>query len=160
VPGWRVGWGIVSGPEQVTRPYVEAINRLLRARLCASHPMMYGIKAALEGPQDHLVEVVAKLRSRRDLTMRWADSTPRVSLVRPDGAFYAYPKLDIPEPDEDFVKKLLRETGVLVVHGSGFGQEPGTRHFRIVFLPDEQTLASAYTAITGFMNRHYPGGGA
>ncbi len=154
-PGWRIGWGIVSGPEQVTRPYVEAINKLLRSRLCASHPMMYGVKAALEGPQDHLVEVRQKLRSRRDLTMRWAEATPRVSLVRPHGAFYAYPKVDIPEPDEEFVKKLLRETGVLVVHGSGFGQVDGTRHFRIVFLPDEQTLASAYAAITQFMERHY-----
>jgi alanine-synthesizing transaminase len=75
--------------------------------------------------------------------------------VRPNGAFYAYPKLDIPEPDEDFVKKLLREKGVLLVHGSGFGQDPGTRHCRIVFLPNEETLTNAYAAIADFMREHY-----
>ena len=97
----------------------------------------------------------AKLRARRDLTMQWATSTPRVNCVKPCGAFYAFPKIDIPEPDEDFVKKLLVEEQVLVVHGSGFGQAPGTRHFRIVFLPDEKTLGEAYDKIAAFMRRHY-----
>ncbi len=155
VPGWRVGWGIVSGPEQIVRPYLEGINRLLRARLCASHPMMYAIKAALEGPQTHIAATNTKLRARRDLTMKWATSTPRVSCIKPCGAFYAFPKVDIPERDEEFVKKLLIEEQVLVVHGSGFGQAPGTRHFRIVFLPDERTLGAAYDKITAFMKRHY-----
>ena len=155
VPGWRIGWGIASGPEQVMRPYVEGINRLLRSRLCASQPMMYAIKPALEGPQDHLAEVNAKLKRRRDITVNWANSTPRASCVPPRGAFYAFPRIDIPEGDEDFVKKLLVEEQVLVVHGSGFGQAPGTRHFRIVFLPDEPTLTRAYEKITAFMKRHY-----
>jgi alanine-synthesizing transaminase len=155
VPGWRIGWGIVSGPEAVARPYVEGINRLLRARLCASHPMMFAIKAALEGPQTHIAETNAKLKRRRDLTMQWATSTPRVSCVKPCGAFYIFPKLDISEPDEDFVKKLLVEEQVLVVHGSGFGEVPGTKHIRIVYLPDEATLTQAYAKIAGFMKRHY-----
>jgi alanine-synthesizing transaminase len=41
------------------------------------------------------------------------------------------------------------------VHGSGFGQRPGTKHFRIVFLPDEKTLAAAYSAIGEFMRERY-----
>jgi alanine-synthesizing transaminase len=150
-PGWRIGWAVVSGPGEVVQPYVDGVNRLLRARLCASHPMMYAIKPALEGPTDYLAPVLAKLRRRRDLTLQWAASTPGVSCVRPLGAFYAFPRIEIPGPDEDFVKALLRETGVLVVHGSGFGEDPGTRHFRIVFLPDEQTLTGAYNAITQFL---------
>jgi alanine-synthesizing transaminase len=44
---------------------------------------------------------------------------------------------------------------VLVVHGSGFGQAPGTKHIRIVFLPDEATLERAYSAIAAFMREHY-----
>jgi alanine-synthesizing transaminase len=44
---------------------------------------------------------------------------------------------------------------VMVVHGSGFGQKPGTKHFRIVFLPDEQTLSKAYGAIAEFMKNRY-----
>jgi len=121
-PGWRIGWGIVSGDAAALKPYIEGIHRLLRSRLCANHPEQYAIPAALEGPQDHLPEVNAKLRARRDLTVKWCNSTPRVSCVAPRGAFYAYPRLDIPEGDDIFVKELLQKKHVLVVHGSGFGQ--------------------------------------
>jgi alanine-synthesizing transaminase len=154
-PGWRIGWGIVSGDAAAVKPYVEGIGRLLRSRLCANHPEQYAIKAALEGPQDHLTEVTGKLRSRRDLTVKWCSSTPRVSCVSPKGAFYAYPRLEIPEADDVFVKELLIQKHVLLVHGSGFGQKPGTKHVRIVFLPEEQTLSAAYSAIAEFMKARY-----
>jgi alanine-synthesizing transaminase len=155
-PGWRIGWGIVSGEAAAVKQYDEGIQRLLRARLCANHPEQYAIKAALKGPQDHLIEVRKKLRSRRDLTVQWCNSTPRVSCVSPRGAFYAYPRIDIPEGDDVFVKELILEKHVMVVHGSGFGQKPGTKHFRIVFLPDEKTLSKAYAAIGEFIGSKYP----
>jgi alanine-synthesizing transaminase len=154
-PGWRIGWGIVSGEASAVKPYIEGIHRLLRSRLCANHPEQYAIKPALEGPQDHLIEVRRKLRSRRDLTVKWANSTRHLSCVPPRGAFYAFPRLDIPETDDVFVKELCLQKHVLVVHGSGFGQKPGTRHFRIVFLPDEQTLAKAYQVIGEFICQRY-----
>src|SRR5216683_7645291 len=154
-PGWRIGWGVVSGEAAAVKPYVEGIHKLLRARLSANHPEQYAIKPALEGPQDHLPEVLKKLRARRDLTVKWCNSTPRVSCVAPRGAFYAYPRLDIPEGDDVFVKELLLKKHVLVVHGSGFGQKPGTKHFRIVFLPDEQTLTTAYQSIAEFIQERY-----
>src|SRR5580700_6235689 len=154
-PGWRIGWGVVSGDAAAVKPYNEGIQKLLRARLCANHPEQYAIKPALEGPQDHLIEVRRKLRSRRDLTQKWCESTPRVSCVAPRGAFYAFPRIDIPESDELFVKELIRQKYVMVVHGSGFGQKPGTQHFRIVFLPDERTLTSAYAGIAEFIRERY-----
>jgi alanine-synthesizing transaminase len=154
-PGWRIGWGIASGEAAVIKPYLEGVNKLLRARLCANHPEQYAIKAALEGPQDHLLEVRKKLRGRRDLTMKWCAETSRISCVAPRGAFYAYPSIDIPEGDDVFVTELIRQKHVTVVHGSGFGQRPGTKHFRIVFLPDEKTLTTAYAAISGFMRQRY-----
>lgn len=154
-PGWRIGWGVVSGAAPQVRPYIEGINRLLRSRLSANHPEQYAIKPALEGPQDHLVEVIHKLRARRDLTLDWSSQTPRVSCVRPRGAFYAFPRLDIPDADDAFVKELLVKKHVLVVHGSGFGQKAGTKHFRIVFLPDERTLRKAYQAIADLLRERY-----
>ncbi len=154
-PGWRIGWGIASGEAAIIKPYLEGVNKLLRARLCANHPEQYAIPAALEGPQNHLPEVKRKLRSRRDLTMSWCSNTPRVSCVAPRGAFYAYPRIDIPEGDDVFVTELIRQKHVMVVHGSGFGQRPGTKHFRIVFLPDEKTLTAAYSAIGDFMRERY-----
>jgi len=160
VPGWRIGWGIVSGDAAALKPYTEGIHRLLRARLCANHPEQYAINPALEGPQDHLIEVQRKLRARRDLTQKWCEATPRVSCVAPRGAFYAFPRIrfpesDPPESDEVFVKELIRQKHVMVVHGSGFGQKPGTQHFRIVFLPDEETLTKAYASIGDFIQERY-----
>ncbi len=154
-PGWRIGWAICSGPKDALKPYIEGVHKLLRARLCANTPMQYAIKAAIEGPQDHVREMNDKLRRRRDLTTKWANSTPRVSCVAPKGTFYAFPKLDIPGDDLEFVKGVLMEKQVLVVHGSGFGQKPGTKHFRIVFLPDEQTLTKAYAGMADYLREHY-----
>jgi alanine-synthesizing transaminase len=89
------------------------------------------------------------------MTEAWAKRTPRVRLVNPKGAFYAHPSLDIPEDDLTFVTDLLKQKHVLTVHGSGFGEKPGTRHIRIVFLPQEPVLGSAYDKISEFMQERY-----
>ena len=78
-----------------------------------------------------------------------------MSCVPPRGAFYAFPSLNIAEGDDIFVKELCRQKHVLVVHGSGFGQKPGSRHIRIVFLPDEQILTKAYQSIGEFIRTRY-----
>lgn len=153
-PGWRIGWGIVSGPEEIVGEYAEAIKKYTRARLCANHPLQYCIKPALEGPHDHLEEMIAKLRRRRDIAVKRFNEIPGISCVEPTGAFYAFPRLYVDEPDETFVPKMIRETGVLVVHGDGFGQKPGTRHFRIVLLPQEEVLEKACDRISAFMASH------
>jgi alanine-synthesizing transaminase len=155
VPGWRIGWGIATGPAEQINPYLESVHRLLRARLCAPHPFQFAIKPALEGTQDHLQWVNAKLRRRAKVTVDWAAETPRVNLVAPKGAFYAHPSLDIPEDDLTFVSELLRKKHVLLVHGSGFGQKPGTKHARIVTLPQEDVLTNAFAKIGEFMLERY-----
>jgi alanine-synthesizing transaminase len=155
VPGWRIGWAVATGPREILHPYIEAVCRLLRARISAPHPFQYAIRAALEGPQDHISEMRDKLRRRADITIEWAKRTPGVKLAPPKGAFYAHPTVEIPEDDLSFVTDLLKQKHVLVVHGSGFGEKPGTRHIRIVFLPQEPVLSAAYEAITEFMRERY-----
>ncbi len=153
VPGFRIGWGIISGKDENLREYIEAINKILRARLSANHPEQYGLVAALEQDQSHLTIAMAKLAKRRDLTFEMLNAIPGISCVKPEGAFYAFPKLHTNKPDTDFVKGLLEETGVVVVHGSGFGQLPGTQHFRVVFLPNEEILTKAYNNIGAFYKK-------
>jgi alanine-synthesizing transaminase len=155
VPGWRIGWAIATGPREALHHYLESVHRLLRARLSAPHPFQHAIKPALEGPQDHIPVMLEKLKRRAHITEAWAKRTPRVSLVTPKGAFYAHPSLDIPEDDLTFVTDLLKQKHVLVVHGSGFGQKPGTKHMRIVFLPPEDVLEAAYGKIGEFMQERY-----
>jgi len=153
VPGFRIGWGIISGKNENLREYIEAINKILRARLSANHPEQYGLVAALEQDQSHLTTAMAKLKKRRDLTFEMLNAIPGISCVKPEGAFYAFPKLETNKSDFDFVKGLLKETGVVVVHGSGFGQMPGTQHFRVVFLPNEEILTKAYKNISIFFEK-------
>ncbi|MGE5682598.1 MAG: aminotransferase class I/II-fold pyridoxal phosphate-dependent enzyme [Bacillota bacterium] len=154
VPGFRIGWGIVSGRQEILKDYIDAINKFLRARLCANHPEQYAIKPALEGDQSHLTEALRKLTIRRDMTVDMLNAIPGISCVKPEGAFYAFPKINIDQPDLHFVTELLKETGVVLVHGSGFGQVPGTKHFRVVFLPNEQILEKAYKNIASFMEKY------
>ena len=154
VPGFRIGWGIVSGRKEVLSDFIEAVNKILRARLSANHPEQYGIKPSLEGNQDHLTEAMKKLTRRRDLTVEMLNAIPGISCVKPEGAFYAFPKLEMKQPDAHFVGELIRETGVVIVPGSGFGQFPGTHHFRVVFLPNEQILEKAYKSIGEFFVKY------
>ncbi|OGV22762.1 MAG: aminotransferase, partial [Stygiobacter sp. RIFOXYC12_FULL_38_8] len=154
VPGFRIGWGIVSGNNAVLKDYIEAINKILRARLCANHPAQYGIAPSLLGDQSHLTEAMKKLTKRRDMTVEAMNSIPGISCVAPEGSFYAFPRLHNVTNDFHFAVELLKETGVVVVHGSGFGQKPGTQHFRIVFLPPENILERAYKAIGEFYGKY------
>jgi len=154
VPGFRIGWGIVSGRKEVLTDYIEAMNKILRARLSANHPEQYGIKPSLEGEQSNLIEAKEKLTLRRDMTVEMLNAIPGISCVKPEGAFYAFPQLHMNQPDNHFVAELIKETGVIVVPGSGFGQVPGTQHFRVVFLPNEQILEKAYKAIGDFYQKY------
>jgi alanine-synthesizing transaminase len=154
VPGFRIGWGIVSGRQSVLKSYIEAVNKILRARLSANHPEQYAIKVALEGDQSHLVEAKKKLAARRDITVQMLNSIPGISCVKPEGAFYAFPRLHMEQKDNLFVSELIKGTGVVVVPGSGFGQLPGTQHFRVVFLPNESILEKAYNNIGNFYRKY------
>jgi alanine-synthesizing transaminase len=148
-PGFRIGWGIVSGRQEILGDYIEAINRLLRARVSANHPEQYAIVTALEGDQSHLTEMIAKLERRRDIMCNILDKIEGINLVKPEGAFYAFPTIKVND-DTHFVTQLIKETGVVVVPGSGFGQKPGTNHFRIVTLPQEEILEQAFKIIGEF----------
>ena len=154
VPGFRIGWGIVSGRQEILSEYIEAINKILRARLSANHPEQFGIKPSLEDDQSHLIESNKKLTSRRDMTVEMLNDIPGISCVKPEGAFYAFPQLHQFQSDAHFVAELIKETGVVVVPGSGFGQVPGTNHFRAVFLPNEEILENAYKAIGDFHQKY------
>ena len=150
VPGFRIGWGILSGEARDVADYGEAIAKMLRARLSASHPAQFAIRAALEGDQSHIAGVVEKLKRRRDLTVSLLNSIPSIHCFPPQAAFYAFPRLDIARSDKEFVADLIRQTGVLVVPGTGFGMPPGSKYFRLVFLPPEETLGKALRLIGEF----------
>ncbi len=153
-PGWRVGWGIISGPKEILEDYIEAIHKLARARLCAPHPFQWAIPEALNNENGYIKKVIFELKKRRDLIVEGLNNIPYIYCTKPVGAFYAFPRMDIPEiSDLEFVKRLILEEGVVVVHGSGFGQKPGTKHFRVIFLPEEKILEEALYRMERFVKR-------
>ncbi|NPA39849.1 MAG: aminotransferase class I/II-fold pyridoxal phosphate-dependent enzyme [Thermodesulfobacteria bacterium] len=152
-PGFRIGWGIISGPEEILGDYIEAIHKLARARLCAPHPLQFAIPEALNNENGHLKKILSVLKHRRDILVNGLNQIEHITCVKPVGAFYAFPRLHLEISDLEFTKRLILEEGVVVVHGSGFGQKPGTRHFRIVFLPEEEKLYTALEKIERFIKK-------
>lgn len=156
-PGFRGGWAYRHDPKGVLDDYFESMKKLCRLRLSTVAPVQFAMEAALGGPQNHIKPTLEKLQKRRDLSYRRLNEINGLSCVKPKGAFYAYPRINFPiKSDREFVIELLKETGVLVVYGEGFGQKPGTHHFRIVFLPPEDTLNEAFDKIEGFIRKNYP----
>ena len=152
-PGLRIGWTILSGPREVVSPLVDAMGRLVRARVSPNHPGQWAIKPALEGPNPHIAEVAAKLRRRRDLTVERFNAIPGWSCVPPRGAFYAFPRFSLGDlKDTELVRDLILQYGVVLVHGSGFGQDD-FNHVRVVFLPQEEVLEEAYGYIAEYSCR-------
>jgi len=156
--GWRLGYIYTQDPNDRLKHVWEAIEKISRVRLCASTPAQFGGLAALTGPQGHIAQMVSTLRRRRDFALKRLTEIPGLTATKPRGAFYLFPKVQLQgtgwNDDKEFVTKLLEETGVLVVHGSGFDPAYGSGHFRSVFLPEESMMSEAFDAIDGFMKRH------
>jgi len=136
----------------------QGIEKECRIRLCANTPVQKAGAAALNGPQDHIKDVVEKLRQRRDYAWKRLNEIKGISCTRPEGAFYIFPKIHEVgtrwRTDTQFVIELLRETGLLVVNGSGFDPVYGARHVRAVFLPPIQMLEEAFNELERFMKKN------
>jgi alanine-synthesizing transaminase len=78
----------------------------------------------------------------------------------PRGALYCFPKVDVKRfnitDDEQFMMDLLREKHLLLIHGTGFNWDLPD-HFRIVFLPDKETLAEAMKRLGDFLAHYIQG---
>jgi aspartate/methionine/tyrosine aminotransferase len=83
---------------------------------------------------------------------------PLISTNRAKGALYMFPKVDLKgtpwKSDKDFVVDLIKEEGVVFVHGSGFCEEFGQDHFRSILLAPINTLEEAYDKTEKFILRH------
>lgn len=155
--GFRGGWLILSGPVYRAKSIVEGLNLLASMRLCANVPTQYAIQTALGGHQsiEDLVSEEGRLRKQRDLIYYLMTDIPGITCVKPKGALYLFPKIDLKKfdikDDEDFAYRLLEEKHVLIVPGSGFNY-PTKDHFRIVFLPQADELSHAAKLMRGFFD--------
>jgi aspartate/methionine/tyrosine aminotransferase len=135
---------------------VQAVYRLAGGRLCAPTPTQYAVRPALEGERDFQQDFIGELRKRRDFAVQCVRNIRGLSCDVPQAAFYLMIKVDSlgERTDERFVLDLLEETGVLVVHGSGFGADPRQGYFRLVYLADEATLEIVFKRIDRFLTNN------
>lgn len=150
-PGWRAGW-LAVGRSPRLDDVMAALRKLADGRLCSPVPMQYAVTAALTGDRSHQVEFRRALRERAELTAARLNAIRGMSCVAPRAAFYAMPQVSLPpgKTDEDYVLGLLRATGILCVHGSGFGTSPRDGFFRVVFLPSPAELSEVYDTMAAF----------
>ncbi|MDE1725215.1 MAG: aminotransferase class I/II-fold pyridoxal phosphate-dependent enzyme, partial [Thaumarchaeota archaeon] len=149
--GWRIGY-IAFNQSPKLDLLRENVPKLSRVRIATNLPVQYAALESLRGPQDYISKFVSELKKRRDYTIKRLNEIPDMSCSNPKGAFYAFPKIENNKygSDKEFVTELLKATGILTVHGSGFGTQYGTGHFRMVFLPDIPVLRQALDQIEDF----------
>jgi len=166
VPGWRLGHMLWKDPTGSLAQIRDGVGKASRLRICASSVAQRAAAAALDGPQDHVAATNAALRKRRDYTVKRLNSIAGVSCAKPDGAFYAFPRITALETakgkakwkgDKEFVLDFLRTEKVLTVHGSGFDPHSGAGHLRIVILPDVPVLETAFDRLDSFLTRKLKG---
>ena len=150
--GWRIGYIAFNDSPQLDS-IRENLPKLARVRISTNLPVQYAALESLRGPQDYISEFVSELKQHRDYVIKRLNSMDNISCSNPQGAFYAFPKI-VNNPynsDKDFVLELLKQKGVLTVHGSGFGAKYGSDHFRIVYLPKMGILETAMDKIEDFV---------
>jgi alanine-synthesizing transaminase len=156
-PGWRIGYMAIHDPISSLVSVRDGIERILRSRLCASTPAQLGYLAGLEQDRSWMKQYCETVKERRDVCLSRISGIEGLEVQNPEGAFYMFVKLTDQkwaEDDKSFVLQLLHEEHVLVVHGSGFSSEKGKGHFRLVFLPDIDTLHTAFDRIDSFLQKH------
>ncbi|MDO4477983.1 MAG: aminotransferase class I/II-fold pyridoxal phosphate-dependent enzyme [Lachnospiraceae bacterium] len=160
IAGYRVGWMILSGNKAMAKDYIEGIKMLSSMRLCSNVPAQSIIQTALGGHQSvkAYVNETGRITQQRDYIIDAINSIPGLSVVKPHGAFYCFPKIDVKRfnlhNDMQFAYDFLREKHVLLVQGTGFNW-PTPDHFRIVYLPRLEVLKEAMGSLEDFLSTYH-----
>ena len=152
--GWRIGYIAFNQSPQL-EALREHLPKLARVRIATSLPVQHAALESLRGSQNYIHDFVSEMKKHRDLVVKRLNEMPGLSCSNPKGAFYAFPKIENNRfgSDKEFVTKLLESKGVLTVHGSGFGEQYGSGHFRLVYLPSIEILNSAMNKIEEFVSQ-------
>ena len=156
VAGYRAGWMVLTGPKSHARGFIEGLDLLAGTRLCPNVPAQHAIQVALGGRQSiyELTGEGGRLLKQRNIAYEKLNEIPGVSVVKPMGALYCFPRLD-PEvyeihDDSKLMLDILRAEKILMVQGTGFNW-PTPDHFRVVTLPWASQLANAIERLGNFL---------
>jgi aspartate/methionine/tyrosine aminotransferase len=136
--GWRLGYGVMPAW------LVEAVNKLMvNSNSCTASMVQRAGLAALTGPQDDAVRMVAEFRRRRDAFVAGLNSLPGFRCQLPQGAFYAFPNVEgTGRSSKQLADELLYEAGVACLNGTAFG-EHGDGFIRFSYANSYENLMEA-----------------
>ena len=167
--GFRGGYMELNGfPSDVT----DILYKIASLSLCSGTPgqIITGVMVNPPAPGEesyatYISErdaILTSMKHRADKLSTAMNTLEGVTCNPAEGAMYAFPKITLPPkaceaaeaagmaPDAFYCMELLNETGVIVVPGSGFGQVPGTWHFRTTMLPPEDQIDDVIAALSRF----------
>jgi aspartate aminotransferase len=143
--GWRLGFGVFPTAlvEPVTRLVVNSVS-------CTSAFSQFAAKAALDGPWQPVVDMVAEFHGRRDMIVDGLNKIPGITCASPDGAFYVFPNVEsLGLPASELQPRLLEEAGVACVSGTSFGSR-GEGYLRFSYANSTDNIALALGAMKEF----------
>ncbi|MBM3787079.1 MAG: pyridoxal phosphate-dependent aminotransferase [Acidobacteria bacterium] len=140
--GWRLGYGVM--PTWL----VDPVNKLMvNSNSCTASMVQRAGLAALTGPQDDAVKMVAEFRRRRDAFVAGLNSIPGFRCQLPEGAFYAFPNVTgTGRTSKQLADELLYEAGVACLNGTAFG-EFGNGYLRFSYANSYENLMDAVERI-------------
>jgi aspartate/methionine/tyrosine aminotransferase len=140
--GWRLGWSI--WPEKL----IEHVFKFcVNSHSCVNTPAQYGAIAALDGPEDHLNDMMEEFTARRKFIVDGLTSLKGVKCVLPGGSFFVFPNVkNTGMNGEEFTKRCLEEAGVAVIPGTAFGKF-ATDNVRLNFATSRENISKAIEKI-------------
>ncbi len=146
--GWRLGFAVAP------REVAAMMSRFMtNCNSCtASFTQVAGIEA-VRGPQEAATRMVEEFRRRRDLIVDGLNAIPRVSCLRPSGAFYVFPNVrDTGVSSSQLAGALLQEAGVAVLSGTAFGAF-GEGYLRLSYANSQDNIRKALAAMRAYVEK-------
>ncbi len=158
VAGYRCGWMCLAGDKSKAKGYIEGLNLLSSMRLCSNVPAQSIIPTALDeaNEAEEIILPGGRIYEQRETVWKRLNDIPGISAVKPDAAFYVFPKMDERfkiSNDEQFALDFLKQQKILVTHGKGFHWDTPD-HFRVVYLPEVDVLNEACDRMETFFEKY------
>ncbi len=158
IAGYRCGWMCLAGDKSKAKGYIEGLNLLSSMRLCSNVPAQSVIPTALDdvNAAEEIILPGGRIYEQRECIWKRLNEIPGISAVKPDAAFYVFPKMDERyniRDDEKFALDFLKEKKILITHGGGFHWETPD-HFRVVYLPELDVLNESCDRMVEFFDNY------
>ncbi len=144
--GWRLGW--LVAPADLAAKATQ-LNEFITS--CPAGFTQKAAECALAGGDEEVIAMLKRLKANRDFCMEALRGMPGVTVPRPEGAFYVFPRIDGLTDSFDFCRRLLLETKVGIAPGVAFGKG-GEGSVRICYAADISVLAPAMERLHRFLS--------